>query len=374
MDFELTAEQQLLRNTVTDFLTARYDLEKSRAAARVGAGWQPEIWRAFAEEVGILGASLPEAVGGFGGGAVETMIIAEALGGALVVEPYVDTVVVGGGLLRRAGGARAESLLQGIAAGEVIAGLAALEADSGYDLTRVSTTARRDGDAWVLDGTKIVVTSAPLATHLLVTARTPGSDGPSLFVVDAGTAGLTLHSYRTIDERRAADIVLENVRVPGDALLGTEGAAGDSLATAVDEAIAALSAEAVGAMRRVLTDTVEYAKQRHQFGVPIASFQVLQHRMVDMHLELEQATAAAYLITLKLDAEPPIRARAAAAAKATIGRAARFIGQHAVQLHGAMGMTEELPIGHYFKRLTAIQNEWGPTTHHITRYATLTRP
>ncbi|WP_280387831.1 acyl-CoA dehydrogenase family protein [Nocardia wallacei] len=371
MDFEFTAEQQLLRDTVTEFLAARYDLEKSRAAARTGQGWQPEIWRAFAEEVGILGASLPESAGGFGGGAVETMLIAETLGGALVVEPYVDTVVLGGGLLRRAGGERAAELLRGIVAGEVITALAALEADSGYDVRKVSTTARREGDSWILDGAKTVVTSASLATHLLVTARTPGSDGVSLFVVDAEAPGLAQHPYRTIDERRAADLVFEGVR---GALLGTEGGAGDSLATAVDEAIAAISAEAVGGMRRVLADTVEYAKQRQQFGVPIASFQVLQHRMVDMHLELEQAVAATYLVTLKLDAEPAERARAAAAAKATIARAARFIGQHAVQLHGAMGMTEELSIGHYFKRLTAIQHEWGSADHHTARYAALTRP
>ncbi|WP_280316734.1 acyl-CoA dehydrogenase family protein [Nocardia wallacei] len=374
MDFEFTAEQQLLRDTVTEFLAARYDLEKSRAAARLGAGRQPEIWRAFADEVGILGASLPEEVGGFGGGAVETLLIAEALGGALVIEPYVDTVVLGGGLLRRAGGERATELLRGIVSGTVITALAALEADSGYDITRVATTARRDGDAWVLDGAKVVVTSAPLATHLLVTARTPDASGLSLFVVEADAPGLTQHPYRTIDERRAADLVLDGVRVPADALLGTEAGADDSLARAVDEAIAAIAAEAVGGMRKVLADTVAYAKQRRQFGVPIGSFQVLQHRMVDMHLELEQAIAATYLVTLKLDAEPGERARAAAAAKATVARAACFIGQHAVQLHGAMGMTEELAIGHFFKRLTAIQYEWGSADHHIARYAALTRP
>ena len=236
---------------------------------------------------------------------METQIIAEALGGALVVEPYLDTVVVGAGLLRRAGGERAAELLRGIVSGEVITTLAALEADSGYDLSRVSTTARREGEGWILDGAKTVVTTAPLATHLLVTARTPGSAGLSLFIVDAGTAGLSMHAYRTIDERRAADVTLDHVRIPADALLGWEGAADDSLATAADEAVAAIAAEAVGAMRRVLADTVEYAKQRKQFGVPIGSFQVLQHRMVDMHLELEQAVAAMYLVTLKLGAEPP---------------------------------------------------------------------
>ncbi|MFC9997586.1 acyl-CoA dehydrogenase family protein [Nocardia sp. NPDC127526] len=375
MDFSFTAEQDLLRDTVTEFLAARYDLESSRAAARVGAGWQPEIWRGLAEEVGILGAGLPESVGGIGGGPVETMIIAEALGGALVVEPYVDTVVVGGGLLRRADGKRAEDLLSGIAAGEVITGFAALEPRSGYDYTKVATTARREGEDWILDGVKIVVTAAPLATHLLVSARLDSGE-IALFAVDFDPAdppaGLTAQTYRTIDERRAADLAFEGLRLPADALL--IGNAADAIAATLDEAIAAVCAEAVGIMRKVVADTVEYTKQRKQFGVPIASFQALQHRMVNMHLELEQAIAATYLVTLKLDAAPADRAKAASAAKATIGRAARLIGQEAVQLHGAMGMTEELAIGHFFKRLTAVQHEFGSTDQHITRYAALTRP
>ncbi|GAB4584465.1 acyl-CoA dehydrogenase family protein [Nocardia sp. IFM 10818] len=375
MDFSFTAEQDLLRDTVTEFLAARYDLESSRAAARVGAGWQPEIWRGLAEEVGILGAGLPESVGGSGGGPVETMIIAEALGGALVVEPYVDTVVVGGGLLRRAEGKRAEDLLSGIAAGEVITGFAALEPRSGYDYTRITTTAHRAGEDWILDGVKIVVTAAPLATHLLVTARLDSGE-IALFVVDFDPAdppaGLTARAYRTIDERRAADLTFDGVRLPADALL--LGNAADAVAATLDEAIAAVCAEAVGIMRKVVADTVEYTKQRKQFGVPIASFQALQHRMVNMHLELEQAIAATYLVTLKLDAAPADRAKAASAAKATIGRAARLIGQEAVQLHGAMGMTEELAIGHFFKRLTAVQHEFGSTDQHVTRYAALTRP
>ncbi|WP_282780590.1 acyl-CoA dehydrogenase family protein [Nocardia sp. CC201C] len=374
MDFEFTPEQNMLRDAVTGFLAARYDLETSRAAARLGAGWQPEIWRGLAEEVGVLGASLPESVGGIGGGPVETMIVAEALGGALVVEPYVDTVVVGGGLLRRSDGKRAEDLLAGIAAGEVVTAFAALEPQAGYDLGQVRSTARREGDDWVLDGTKIVVTTAPLATHLLVTATV--DDGIALFVLDfdaaAPPAGLTVDSYRTIDERRAADLTFTGVRLPADALLLTDAA--DAVTATRDEAIAAVCAEAVGAMRKVLTDTVEYTKQRQQFGVPIASFQALQHRMVDMHLEFEQAVAATYLVTMKLTAEPAERARAVAAAKATVARAARTIGQEGVQLHGAMGMTEELAIGHFFKRLTAIQHEYGSADHHIARYAALTRP
>ncbi|MET9492205.1 acyl-CoA dehydrogenase family protein [Nocardia sp. NPDC006630] len=374
MDFSFTAEQELLRDTVTEFLAARYDLENSRAAARIGAGWQPQVWRGLAQEVGILGAALPESVGGIGGGPVETMIIAEALGGALVVEPYIDTVVVGGGLLRRATGKRAEDLLAGITEGAVITGFAALEAQSGYDYTNVATIARRDGDDWLLTGSKCVVTSAPLATHLLVTAVADGEI--ALFVVDvdpaAPPAGLTVEPFRTIDERPAADLTFENLRLPADSLLLAQ--AGEAVAATLDEAIAAVAAEAVGIMRKVVGDTVEYAKQRHQFGVPIASFQALQHRMVNMHLELEQAVAATYLVTLKLTADPVERAKAAAAAKVTIGRAARLIGQESVQLHGAMGMTEELPIGHFFKRLTAIQYEYGTTAHHTARYAALTRP
>ncbi|MEV6065642.1 acyl-CoA dehydrogenase family protein [Nocardia sp. NPDC052001] len=374
MDFSFTAEQELLRDTVVEYLAARYDLESSRAAARIGAGWQPRVWRGLAEEVGILGAALPESVGGIGGGPVETMIIAEALGGALVVEPYVDTVVVGGGLLRRASGKRAEDLLSGITEGSVVIGFAGLEPQSGYDYGTIAASAVREGDDWLLTGVKTVVTSAPIATHLLVTAAIDGEI--ALFAVDFDAAnppaGLTVESYRTIDERPAADLTFQNLRLPADSLLLTD--AGGAVAATIDEAIAAISAEAVGAMRKVVADTVEYTKQRHQFGVPIASFQALQHRMVNMHLELEQAVAASYLVTLKLTATPAERAKAASAAKATIGRAARLIGQEAVQLHGAMGMTEELAIGHFFKRLTAVQYEYGTTAHHTARYAALTRP
>jgi alkylation response protein AidB-like acyl-CoA dehydrogenase len=380
MDFNLSKEQELLRAGLGRFLSTRYDLEKSRAAAKTGAGWQPDIWRGFADELGILGAALPEEVGGIGGGPVEVMVIAEALGHALVVEPYVDTVVVAGGLLRRAGGQAATALLEKIVAGTAIIALAAAEPTSGEYWQDVSTVAERDDAGWVLRGSKIVAVSAPLATHLLITARTSGSrsdaDGISLFLVelDADASGLEIHNYRTVDDRRASDLVLDGLRLPSDALLGAEGQAWPSIAAARDEGAAAICSEAVGGMRRVLADTVEYCKQRKQFGQPIGGFQVLQHRMVDMYMELEQAVAAVYLAVLNLDADPATRARAVSAAKATIGRAARFIGQQAVQLHGGMGMTEELAIGHYFKRLTAIQYEFGSTDYHVARYAQLTRP
>lgn len=371
MDFNLSNEQELLRDGLTKFLSSRYDLTKSRSAAKTGPGWQPDIWRSFADELGILGALFGEDVGGIGGGAVEMMIITEALGHALVIEPYVGTVVVSGGVLQRTDTPAARSLLERIAAGTAVVTLAATEADCGDRFEELSTTAEPVDGGWVLNGSKIVVLDAPLATHLLVAART--AEGLSLFVTefDAGTppAGAEVHGYRTIDDRRAADITFDNVRLPADALLGPDGAAGPMLARAFDEGAAAVCSEVVGAMRKVLADTVEYSKQRQQFDQPIGSFQALQHRMVDMYMEVEQAVAAVYLAILNLDAEPETRARAVSAAKVTVGRAARFVGQNAVQLHGAMGMTEELAIGHYFKRLTAVQYEFGSTDFHLDRYA-----
>ncbi|HEX5144357.1 MAG TPA: acyl-CoA dehydrogenase family protein [Mycobacterium sp.] len=364
MDFNLSSEQELLRDGLTKFLATRYDLTTSRAAAKTGPGWQPEIWRSFADELGILGAALPEAVGGMGGGPVEVMVIAEALGYALAVEPYINTAVVSAGLLVRAGGEAAETVLGQIAEGTAIVALA--------DEPVSAVTAVRDGDDWVLDGSKIVVSDAPLATHLLVTAAT--EDGIALFLTEfdaqAPQAGLQVHGYRTIDDRRAADLTFDGLRLPGSTHLGP---AADSLQLAHDEGAAAVCAEAVGGMRKVLADTVEYAKQRHQFGQPIGSFQVLQHRMVDMYMEVEQAASAVLLAVLNLEATPQIRAKTVSAAKATVGRAARFVGQNAVQLHGGMGMTEELAIGHYFKRLTAVQYEYGTTDAHVTRYAELTK-
>ncbi|WP_194816383.1 acyl-CoA dehydrogenase family protein [Nocardia sp. XZ_19_385] len=382
MDFSLTKEQELLRDALAGFLSARYDLERSRSAVKTGAGWQPAVWRGFADELGILGATLPEDVDGMGGGPVELMVIAEELGRALVVEPFVDTVVIGAGLLRRSGGKQADSILRQIVSGAARIAFAALEPTSGQTLHDVSATARREGDDWIVDGSKIVVTSAPLSTHLIIAARTSGARrdqaGISLFHTEFDAvnppAGVEVHTYRTIDDRLAADLTFTEFRLPADALLGAEGAAWEVIEPTMDEAIAAICAEAVGCMSKVLTDTVEYTKQRQQFGVTISTFQALQHRMVDMYMELEQAIAATYLAVYSLDGSAPSRARSVSAAKVTIARAARFIGQNAVQLHGAMGMTEELAIGHYFKRLTAIESEFGTSDTHLARYAALTRP
>jgi alkylation response protein AidB-like acyl-CoA dehydrogenase len=363
MDFSLSAEQRLLRDSLAAFLADHHDLH---AAAEPGGG----LWRALAVELGVLGATLPEEAGGSGGGPVEAMVIAEQLGQALVAEPYVDTVVLGGGVLRRAPGTG--DVLAGIAAGDV----RIAPALSGGAPDDVTTTARRDGSDRVLTGTAAVVPGAPSATHLLLAARTPDErEGTSLFLVpvEPVPAGMRLHPLRTIDGRAAADVELDGVRVPAGALVGEPGDAAALLAPALDEATAAVVAEAVGILRAVLTDTVAYCTQRQQFGQPIGSFQVLQHRMVDMHLELEQSISAMYLATLRLGAEPPVRARAVSAAKVTVSRAARFVGQSAVQLHGGMGMTQELAIGHRFTRLTAIEHELGSADHHRARYADLAR-
>lgn len=382
MDFSLTTEQESLRKAVSTFLSKRYDLEASRRAARSSIGWQPEIWRAFADEIGILGATLPAYAGGSDGGAEELMVIAEELGRALVVEPFIGTVVVGAGLLRRSGGAAANAVLEGIAAGEMRVAYAAAEPDSyssGHDVT---TTAIRDGGGWVLSGGKTLVLDAPLATHVVICARTSAerraTDGLSLFLLDFDAAkppaGMRVHCYRTIDDRHAADIEITDFRLPSDALIGEVDQGWAIIEPTLDEGTAAVCAEAVGLMRKVVADTVQYAKDRRQFGQAIGTFQVLQHRMVDMHIELERAVSAAYLAVLHLDDESVIRARAVSAAKATVSQAARFIGQNAVQLHGGMGMTQELAIGHYFKRLTAIESEFGTADFHRTRYARLITP
>lgn len=379
MDFRLTEEQQLLRDGLGRFLATRYGLAPSRAAARTGPGWQPEIWRAFAEELGILAAPLPESAGGIGGGPVEVMVIAEELGRALVVEPYIDVVVVAGGLLQRSSSIWAAKVLAALGEGAAIVALADGEPSDADRWAAPSTTAVRDGEHWVITGSKTVVVAAPLATHLLITAQTvatTGEDaGVAVFLTEFDASvpptGLVMHPYRTIDDRQAADLRFTGLRLPADALIAED--ARPSLELARDQGAAAVCAEAVGAMRTVLADTVAYCTQRHQFGQPISGFQVLQHRMVDMYMELEQAVSAVYLATLKLDAEPAERARAVSVAKATIGRAARFVGQNAVQLHGGMGMTEELAVGHYFRRLTALQYEFGSTDAHRNRYAQLTR-
>lgn len=372
MNFDYSDEQRQIREGVQALLRDVYGFEDRRAAIRSESGWRPDVWRRFAD-MGLLGLSRRDA----GAGPVEIMVVMEALGEALVVEPFLETVVIAGSLLSAAGGAVAAAELDAIAAGTSLHAVAWGEPAARVRFADVGTTAVRDGDGWRIDGTKSVVTAGPWANRLLVTARTAGrpgdADGVSLFLIDPSTAGVRLTAYPTIDGRRAADIAFEGVRVPADALLGTEGEALPLLERAGDEAIAAIAAESVGVMRRMLQDTTAFTQQRAQFGQPISRFQVLQHRMVDMFIAIEMATAASLLATLKLEAPARERAMAASTAKVQIAEACRFVGQNAVQLHGGMGMTDETAVSHYFKRATAIEMEFGTIDHHLGRFADLSR-
>jgi len=373
IDFALSGEQEQLRDSVRVWLHDLYSFEQRRSAVQSPSSFRSAVWSAFANDLGILGMTFPERVGGSGLDAVATMVVMEEFGRALVLEPYLETVVICGGLLARAGGGRADETLERVGAGHEVLALAALEATSRYDITNVATTARRDSSGWRLDGTKAVVAAAPWASQLLVVARTAGSrgerEGLSLFLVSSSAPGVSMRSYPTIDARRAADVTLERVRVPTDSLIGEEGEAADAIEYSTDEAISAVSAEAVGLMSKLHEDTLEYAKQRRQFGQPIGRFQVLQHRLVDMYMEIELARSATYLATVRLAASAKERACAASAAKVTINKACRLVGQSAVQIHGGMGMTDELAVSHFFRRATAIELEFGTVDFHLARYS-----
>jgi alkylation response protein AidB-like acyl-CoA dehydrogenase len=377
MEFELSQDQIVFRDSLRRFLRERYSPHQRQAILSGGEGWSAKHWGAFADELGILGVPPAENTPGTVGGAIETMIIMDLLGEALVLEPFLETVVVGGGLLRRDGSLAAKSLLAEIALGRVRIAFASGEPETRYASNHVSTRARRDGNGWHISGTKNIVFGAPLATHIIVSARTHGQrtdpDGISLFLVDRGVAGLKMYPYVTLDERRAADVWFEHVKLPEAALLGTIGLALPLIDLVMDEATAALCAEATGVMRRLLDSTVEYTRQRRQFGQPISQFQALQHRMADMYIALEQARSAVMLATLKLTHSPVDRSLAVSAAKTTINECGRFIGQNAVQLHGGMGITQDLAIGAYFRRLTVIGNQFGTCDHHLDRYARLSR-
>lgn len=369
MDFALTPEQAELRRTLEAFFARRDSVEARRAAARTAAGWQSVLWRDMAD-LGLLALPLDVDRGGFGGDPVALMLVMEALGAALVAEPFVETIAIGATLLKLAGGGSAAQTLQSIAAGHARLAFAWCERATDFDLAHTASGAMPDGAGWRLHGRKIVVTGAPQATAFIVTARTPS--GVSLFLVDADAPGVSLEAYSTLDGRGAADVHLDNVRLGPDRMLGPDGAGLLLAEYAADSAIAALCAEAVGIMRRMQRDTIAYLKQRHQFGRPLAEFQVLQHRIADMHMQVEMAVSALHLATLKLHAPAAERARACSAAKVTVNKACRFVGQNAIQLHGGMGMTDDLPVSHAFRRATVIEMEFGTTAYHLDRFARLT--
>jgi pimeloyl-CoA dehydrogenase small subunit len=375
MDFNFTSEQDQLRDSIAGLIRRSYDFDTRRKTAKSDMGWRPEFW-AQAAELGLLGAPFTEEEGGFGGGPIEAMIVMEEFGKGLVIEPYLQTVVIAGGFLKHAGSAaQKEEHLSALIGGERIFGFAYAEPQGRYDLADITTTAKKDGAGWVLTGKKAVALGAPMASHLVVTARTSGGQrdkgGVSVFIVPKDAKGVTTRDYPTVDGLRASEVAFDKVVLGAEALVGPADGGLPLIETVTDEALAALCAEAVGCMKVLNEATIAYSKTRKQFGVPIGSFQVLQHRMVDMFMAAEQATSMTYMVTLKLGESERERKKAASAAKVQIGKAGRLVSQEAVQIHGGMGMTDELNVGHYFKRVSMIESQFGNTDFHLRRFSEL---
>ena len=377
MDFEFSQEQQQLADSLRKYLAKEYGFEARKAAINSPSGTSAAAWTAFAE-MGLMAIPFAEADGGFGGGAVDLMAAMEACGEALVVEPLLDQVGLAGRLVARAGSAAQRvAALPGVIDGSSKLAFGYLERGRRYETAPAATTAKKSGAGWRLDGEKIVVIGAPLADRLVISARTSGSgadaQGVSLFLVDRASPGLAINAYRTVDGQRAGDLKLSGVNVGADALLGNAGSALPVIEEALDFATALLCADAVGAMQSANDATLEYLKTRKQFGITIGSFQALQHRMVDMFIACEQARSMATLAACRVDAavDAKERMRAVSAAKVRIADAARQVSQESVQLHGGMGMTEELKVSHTFRRLTAIAQRFGDADHHLERYAAL---
>jgi alkylation response protein AidB-like acyl-CoA dehydrogenase len=373
MDFSLTEEQQLLRDTIARFVASEYRFaERSRIVASP-KGWSEKIWAQLAE-LGLLGVPFPEAHGGFGGSSVDVMVVMQELGRGMVVEPYLATVVLGGGLVNLAGTAsQKQDILPRAAAGKWLLALAHGEPQARYDLHDVATTGRREGGGYVLTGRKAVVLHGATADTVIVTARTAGGQrdrqGITLFLVDAKARGVRATDYRTIDGLRAADIALENVHVGAGAVLGPVDGALPLLERAVDLGAAALCAEAVGVIEALNAATLEYLKTRQQFGQPIGRFQALQHRAVDMLIHAERSKSMACLAAVKTQSDDAAeRRRGVSAAKSLIGRAGRAVAKEAIQLHGGMGVTNELPAAHLAKRLTMIDFWLGDSSFHTERF------
>jgi alkylation response protein AidB-like acyl-CoA dehydrogenase len=372
MNFEYTDEQQQLADSIRKFLANEYGFEQRKAIVDSTTGISDAAWSTFAE-MGLTAIALPEADGGFGGGAVDLMAVMEACGEALVVEPLLDNVGLAGRLVAKAGSAAQKAaLLPGLIDGSLKLAFAGYEPGSRYDLMPAATVAEKSGEGWVLSGEKCVVVGAASAAKLIVSARS--GQGASLFIVDPQAAGVSLNPSRTVDGLRVADVRLARVQVGADALLGPAGSALPFIEEAVDFATALLCADAIGAMKSAIDATLEYTKTRKQFGVAIASFQVLQHRMVEMYICAEQARSMAIRAASAVDSggDAAARSRAVSAAKVKIADAARQVSQESVQLHGGMGMSEELKVSHTFRRLTMIAQRFGDADHHLERYAALT--
>tara|TARA_B100001146_G_scaffold115942_1_gene102219 strand:- start:9180 stop:10307 length:1128 start_codon:yes stop_codon:yes gene_type:complete len=372
MDFSFNEEQTLLRNTIQSFIQDNYDFDKRTEIVKSEEGMKIENWKLFSN-LGLLGLPFSEDDGGLGFGPVELMIVIEEFGKGLVVEPYIQTIVTCGGFLKRASEKQRNKYIPKIISGEDIWAFAYAEPQGRYNLNDLTTKASKEGDNYILNGYKCVVSAAPWSKKLIVSARTSGdqrdAEGISLFILDKNSSGISLRDYPTVDGSRASEIILEDVKVSSENIIGEEGKASKLIEQVVDESIAAVCAEAIGAMGVLNEATVEYCKTRKQFGQPIGKFQVLQHRMVDMFMQYEQSVSMTYMVNLKLHEEYSERRKAASGAKVQICKAAKFIGQSAIQLHGGMGMTDELNVGHYFKRLSMIENLFGNIDHHLKKYA-----
>ena len=375
MDLSLNEHQRELQTSVNRFLTDNYSFEQREKLRTGDLGYSAEYWRQYAE-LGWVALPFSEAEGGLGGTCVDTMVVMQELGRVLALEPYLATVILGGGFLRHAQDERRSEWLQQLCAGQLQCAFAHAELQGRFNLCNVAVQAERSGDGWKLNGDKTVVLNGANADLIIVSARTAGgqtdAEGISLFAVPASASGLSRRGYSTFDGARAAEVSLQDVQVPADHLIGEEGKALQLMDEVVAVALLGMGAEAVAAMEVMHADTVEYTRTREQFGVPIASFQVLQHRMVDMFMEVEQSRSVLYMAAVRIGEGPGRQAaRAASALKAQVGKSGRFVGQQAVQTHGGMGVTDELRLGHYFKRLTAIENTFGNSEDHLRRFAAL---
>ncbi len=376
MDFSLNEEQQLLKDSVDRFVRENYELSQRRELVASKDGFSRDHWATMAE-LGWLGATLPEEYGGIGGGPVEAMVLMEGFGRGLVVEPYYATAVMGGNLILQGGSDEQKTaLLPDLAEGKLMLAFGYAERQSRYDLFDVESTAKKSGSGYILNGHKGVVIHGGTADKIIVSARTGGAtrdkDGITLFIVDADANGVSVRDYQTIDGLRAAEVGLENVEVGGDAVLGEADGGLALMNDVARRSMAALSAEAVGIMDTMQTLTNDYLQTREQFGRPIGKFQVLQHRMVDILIGCEESRSSMLVATLRLDDEDEARReKAVSAAKVKIGQSGKFIGENAIQLHGGMGMTDEMQIGHYFKRLAMIDVMFGDHNYHLKRYVTL---
>ena len=372
MDFTFNEEQSLIQDQVDQFVQKEYDWETRQSLSNSELGFGEDNWKKFAE-LGWLGISVSEDSGGFGGSAIESMLIMEAFGKGLVVEPFLETVIMAGGLIDDHGSDQQKSsFLEPAIAGEMHLALAYAEPQSRFNLSDVVTEAKADGDNFIINGYKSVVMNGPSADQIIVSARTSGTqldeNGISLFIIDANASGLDKTNYKTVDGRRASDLTFENVSVSKENLIGNQDKGFKILDSAIDKAILAISAEAVGAMEVLYKTTVEYTKTREQFGTAIGKFQVLQHRMVDMFMEYEQCKSLLYMATMKHEEKAKDAKKAISGLKYQVGKAGKFIGQQAVQLHGGMGVTDELNVGHYFKRLTTVGTILGNTDYHLKKY------